>query len=98
MASNTKSYSSINLSIDNSDLIKQKFQEEIEIILDNQNEKNIVIPIPFSLPQSIGFNSKSDFEEKILEPIIQKEATKRNIDFNEAIELIAYRLKWEYCY
>ena len=68
------------------------------MILGYPDEKDQIIRISIIDLHIFDCNSKADFEEYVLEPLIQKTAIKRNLDFKSTIELISFRLNWEECY
>ena len=97
-ANNTKSSEGINLPNDDSDAnsIRQKYQEQIDAVLDNPNERYLIISISSSHLHILKCNSRADFEEIELKPLIKKAATKRNLDFDYALDdVVSSRINWE---
>ena len=67
------------------------------MILENPNESNFMVRIDKSDFLILKCDSKTEFEESILKPIIRKSANKRQIDNEVAQKIVASKLpRWYY--
>ena len=67
------------------------------MILENPNESNFIVRIDKSDFLILKCDSKTEFEESILKPIIRKSANKRQIDNEVAQKIVASKLpRWYY--
>lgn len=74
--------------------IKFAFQKQINIILEDLNEKNHIIQISISHLHIFECYSRIDFEDIVLGPIIQQTSIKRNLDFVNIYSIISSRIIW----
>jgi hypothetical protein len=73
----------------------QLYQEQIELILSNPYENNWNIRISKSHQDIFGYSNKMDYEEGVLKPVIAEMAQKRNLDFEDACNVVSSRIYWE---
>ncbi|HXT83016.1 MAG TPA: hypothetical protein VN704_01605 [Verrucomicrobiae bacterium] len=73
----------------------QLYQEQIESILSNPYENNWNIRISKSHQDIFGYSNKMDYEEGVLKPVIAEIAQKRNLDFEDACNVVSSRIYWE---
>ena len=73
--------------------VEKKYHEQLDMILDNPNEKNLALTIPVDDLRIFGCRSISEFKEFVLERIIQKASITRDIDFEPSLNLVYSRLK-----
>ena len=90
----TNPYYRKNLPDFNPKSIEQKYQEQIDTILDNLKENNLIIRI--SIVDLPVFECRSiEFIGSVLKRLIDKAATKRGLDIEPTVELVNSKIKWE---
>lgn len=73
----------------------QKYKDQIDLILDNPNERNLALTISIDDLHAFECGSIAEFKEYVLERFIQKAAIRRDLDFESTLKLVYSRLKLE---